>query len=113
MLDLHGSTKPGGENRTWPWVITSEAVAGTEHYKYPPPTTAAADVTYPFTRGPLGSMDYTPAMISQNASVLTQGHVLAQSIVFSSGMINYADSAAAYEQWPGRHIMRVIPTTLG
>jgi alpha-glucosidase len=111
MLDLHGSTKPGGENRTWPWVLTSEAVAGTEHYKYPPPTTAAADVTYPFTRGPLGSMDYTPAMISQNASVLTQAHTLAQAIVLTSGMINYADSAAAYEQWPGRHLMRAIPTT--
>lgn len=111
MLNLHGSTKPSGENRTWPWVLTTEAVAGTEHYKYPPPTTAAADVTYPFTRGPLGSMDYTPAMISQNASVLTQSHVLAQAIVFSSGMINYADSAAAYEQWPGRHLMRAIPTT--
>lgn len=109
MLNLHGSTKPGGENRTWPWVLTSEAVAGTEHYKYPPPTTARADVTYPFTRGPLGSMDYTPAMISQNDAVLTQGHVLAQSIVFTSGMINYADSAAAYEQWPGRHLMRAIP----
>lgn len=110
MLDLHGSTKPSGENRTWPWVLTTEAVAGTEHYKYPPPTTARADVTYPFTRGPLGSMDYTPAMISQNAAVLTQSHVLAQAIVFSSGMINYADSAAAYEQWPGRHLMRAIPT---
>ena len=111
MLDLHGSTKPGGENRTWPWVLTSEAVAGTEHYKYPPPTSARADVTYPFTRGPLGSMDYTPAMLSQNNAVLTQSHVLAQAIVFSSGMINYADSAAAYEQWPGRHLMRAIPTT--
>ncbi|GGR98591.1 hypothetical protein GCM10010169_48960 [Micromonospora fulviviridis] len=110
MLDLHGSTKPGGENRTWPWVLTTEAVAGTEHYKYPPPTTAAADVTYPFTRGPIGPMDYTPAMISQNASVLTQAHTLAQAIVYNTGMINYADSAAAYEQWPGRHLMRAIPT---
>jgi len=110
MLDLHGSTKPGGENRTWPWVLTSEAVAGTEHYKYPPPTTAAADVTYPFTRGPIGPMDYTPAMISQNASILTQAHTLAQAIVYNTGMINYADSAAAYQQWPGRHLMRAIPT---
>ena len=111
MLNLHGSTKPSGENRTWPWVLTTEAVAGTEHYKYPPPTTAAADVTYPFTRGPIGSMDYTPAMISQNSAVLTQAHTLAQAIVYNSGMINYADSAAAYEQWVGRHIMRAIPTT--
>ncbi|GAA2286997.1 hypothetical protein GCM10009853_047810 [Glycomyces scopariae] len=110
MLDLHGSTKPGGENRTWPWVLTTEAVAGTEHYKYPPPTTARLDATLPFTRGPLGGMDYTPAMISQNDSILTQAHTLAQSIVFTSAMVNYADSAAAYEQWPGRHLLRAVPT---
>ncbi|MEU6860707.1 glycoside hydrolase family 97 N-terminal domain-containing protein [Glycomyces sp. NPDC046736] len=110
MLDLHGSTKPGGENRTWPWVLTTEAVAGTEHYKYPPPTTARLDATFPFTRGPLGSMDYTPAMISQNDSILTQAHTLAQSIVFTSSMVNYADSAAAYSQWPGRHLLRAVPT---
>ncbi|MCD0446809.1 glycoside hydrolase family 97 N-terminal domain-containing protein [Glycomyces sp. A-F 0318] len=110
MLDLHGSTKPSGENRTWPWVLTTEAVAGTEHYKYPPPTTARLDATLPFTRGPLGSMDYTPAMISQNDSILTQAHTLAQSIVFTSAMVNYADSAAAYGQWPGRHLLRAVPT---
>ncbi|SDD75031.1 glycoside hydrolase family 97 N-terminal domain-containing protein [Glycomyces harbinensis] len=110
MLDLHGSTKPSGENRTWPWVLTTEAVAGTEHYKYPPPTTARLDATLPFTRGPLGGMDYTPAMISQNDSILTQAHTLAQSIVFTSAMVNYADSAAAYEQWPGRHLLRAVPT---
>lgn len=109
MLNLHGATKPGGENRTWPWILTTEAVAGTEHYRYPPPTTARLDVTLPFTRGPLGSMDYTPTMISQNDAILTQGHTLAQSIVFSSAMINYADSAAAYEQFPGRHLMRAVP----
>ncbi|MFC5835097.1 glycoside hydrolase family 97 catalytic domain-containing protein [Nonomuraea insulae] len=110
MLNFHGSTKPGGENRTWPWVVTSEAVAGTEHYLYPPPTTARQDVTYPFIRNMLGGMDYTPTMISENASILTQGHSLAQAIVFTSAMVNYADSAAAYEQWAGRHLMRVIPT---
>lgn len=111
MLNIHGSTKPGGETRTWPWQLTSEAVAATEHYIFPPATTARADVTYPFTRGPLGGMDYTPAMISRNDAVLTQTHTLAQAIVYNTGMINYADSAAAYRQWPGRHLMRVIPTT--
>ncbi|MFB4283757.1 glycoside hydrolase family 97 catalytic domain-containing protein [Nonomuraea sp. MTCD27] len=110
MLNFHGSTKPGGENRTWPWLVTSEAVAGTEHYLYPPPTTARQDVTYPFIRNMLGGMDYTPTMISENASILTQGHSLAQAIVFTSAMVNYADSAAAYEQWAGRHLMRAIPT---
>jgi alpha-glucosidase len=111
MLNFHGSTKPGGENRTWPWVVTSEAVAGTEHYLYPPPTTARQDVTYPFIRNMLGGMDYTPTMISENASILTQGHTLAQAVVFTSAMVNYADSAAVYEQWDGRQLMRVLPTT--
>lgn len=110
MLNFHGSTKPGGENRTWPWVVTSEAVAGTEHYLYPPPTTARLDATFPFVRNPIGGMDYTPTMISMNASILTQAHTLAQAVVFTSGMVNYSDSAAAYEQWPGRHLMRAIPT---
>lgn len=110
MLNIHGSTKPSGEARTWPWQLTSEAVAATEHYIFPPATTARADVTYPFTRGPLGGMDYTPAMISRNDTVLTQTHTLAQAIVYNTGMINYADSAAAYRQWPGRHLMRAIPT---
>ncbi|WP_371782306.1 glycoside hydrolase family 97 catalytic domain-containing protein [Streptosporangium subroseum] len=111
MLNFHGSTKPGGENRSWPWLVTSEAVAGTEHYLYPPPTTARQDVTYPFIRNMLGGMDYTPTMISENASILTQGHTLAQAVVFTSAMVNYADSAAAYEQWDGRWLMRALPTT--
>lgn len=110
MLNFHGSTKPGGENRTWPWVVTSEAVAGTEHYLYPPPTTARLDATFPFVRNPIGGMDYTPTMISLNGSILTQAHTLAQAVVFTSGMVNYSDSAAAYEQWPGRHLMRAVPT---
>jgi alpha-glucosidase len=50
-------------------------------------------------------------MISENASILTQGHTLAQAVVFTSAMVNYADSAAAYEQWDGRQLMRVLPTT--
>ncbi|MFI7453846.1 glycoside hydrolase family 97 catalytic domain-containing protein [Nonomuraea sp. NPDC049714] len=111
MITFHGNTKPGGENRTWPWLVTTEAVAGTEHYLYPPPTTARQDVTYPFIRNMLGGMDYTPAMISENASILTQGHTLAQAVVYTSAMVNYADSAAAYEQWDGRHLMRALPTT--
>ncbi|MGS2645527.1 glycoside hydrolase family 97 catalytic domain-containing protein [Streptosporangium sp. LJ11] len=111
MITFHGNTKPGGENRTWPWLVTTEAVAGTEHYLYPPPTTARQDVTYPFVRNMLGGMDYTPTMISENASILTQGHTLAQAVVYTSAMVNYADSAAAYEQWDGRHLMRALPTT--
>lgn len=109
MLLFHGSTKPSGENRTWPWLVSNEAVAGTEHYMYEPKPSARLDATLPFVRGPLGSMDYTPTMISRNDAVFTQAHVLAQSIVLDSALINYADSDAAYEQFPGRHLMRAVP----
>lgn len=109
MLLFHGSTKPSGETRTWPWLVSSEAVAGTEHYMYEPKPSARLDATLPFVRGPIGSMDYTPTMISMNSAVFTQAHVLAQAIVLDSALINYSDSDAAYEQYPGRHLMRAIP----
>jgi alpha-glucosidase len=111
MVNFHGATKPGGENRVWPWVVTSEAVRGIEHYKYPPPPSARLNVTLPFIRNPLGGMDYTPTVLSENSATTTQGQALAEAVVFTSAMQHYSDSAAAYSQWVGRHLMRVLPTT--
>ena len=39
VVNFHGSTKPGGENRTYPNIVTSEAVLGSEQYKYGRPPT--------------------------------------------------------------------------
>lgn len=110
LVNFHASTKPAGENRTYPNLITSEGILGSEQYKYGRPPTAADDATYPFTRNVVGGMDMTPVVISNSDLLTTHSHQLALSVVFASAMVHYADSAAAYETWVGRHLLSAIPT---
>lgn len=112
MVNFHGSTKPGGENRTWPNVITSEAVRGSEHYLnwYPVPT-AYHNCTLPFTRNVVGDMDYTPCVISRANITTTQAHQLALSVIYESGIQHFADSPDVYESWIGTELLREIPAT--
>lgn len=55
----HGAFKPTGENRTWPNVLTREAVRGTEYNKFDdnPGSTPRHEATIPFTRMLAGPMD--------------------------------------------------------
>lgn len=110
LVNFHGSTKPAGENRTYPNIITSEAILGSEQYKYGRPPTAADDATYPFTRNVIGGMDMTPVIFSNSNLNTTHAHQLALSVVFASAMQHFADSAAAYETWVGRHLLSKVPT---
>lgn len=113
MVFFHNSTKPGGEERTWPNVISSEGVLGAEHYKlyWPPAPTAYHNCVLPFTRNVLGSMDYTPAALSNTNKNTTQGHQLALSIVYESKIQNYADSIDIYRNWKGTELLRVVPAS--
>lgn len=55
----HGAYKPTGENRTWPNVLSREAVRGTEYDKFDdnPGSTPGHEATTPFTRMLAGPMD--------------------------------------------------------
>jgi len=110
MLNFHGNTKPSGENRTYPNVITSEAVWGAEYYNFGRVPTAQHDAILPFTRNILGGMDATPVVISPGDGATTQAHQLALAVVFESAMLHFADSDATYKTWPGRHFMSAVPT---
>ncbi|MFZ4841003.1 glycoside hydrolase family 97 catalytic domain-containing protein [Mycetocola saprophilus] len=110
LVNFHGSTKPAGENRTYPQIITSEAVLGNEQYKYGRPPTAKDSATYPFTRNVIGGMDMTPITFSIGSLLTTHAHQLALGVVTASAMAHYADSNAAYETWVGRHLLRAIPS---
>lgn len=61
IVDFHGCHKPDGLQRTWPNVITFEAVSGLEQAKWSD-TKASPDmaVSLPFIRMFCGPMDYTP-----------------------------------------------------
>lgn len=62
VLDLHGSHKPAGINRTWPNVLNCEGVKGLEQTKWSTLEDfdmMQYDVQIPFLRQIAGPMDYT------------------------------------------------------
>jgi alpha-glucosidase len=110
MLNFHGSTAPDGSNRTYPNIVSTEAIAGNEWYRQPQAPTAANNAVNPFTRGALGGADYTPALISAVPAVTTQAHQLALAVVNASALTTLADSNADYETSVGRNLLRGLPT---
>jgi alpha-glucosidase len=102
VVDFHGSTAPRGLPRTFPNVLTMEAVQGAESYKsdVPAPPTPAHNATLPFTRNAIGPMDYTPVTFSASRRQTTAAHELALSVVFSSGLQHFADSPESYAAVP-------------
>lgn len=109
LVNFHGSAKPSGESRTWPNIITSEAVRGTEHFKWGDYSTAYQNATLPFTRNVVGGMDYTPVVISNSNLNTTHAHQLALSVIYESGMQHFADSINTYEAWTGLPFLNKVP----
>jgi hypothetical protein len=102
VVDFHGSTAPRGLSRTFPNVLTMEAVQGAESYKsdMPLPATPAHNATLPFTRNAIGPMDYTPVTFSAVRRKTSAAHELALSVVFASGLQHFADSPESYAALP-------------
>ncbi|AEC02290.1 glycoside hydrolase family 97 catalytic domain-containing protein [Parasphaerochaeta coccoides] len=111
LVNFHGSTKPSGEMRTWPHVITSEGVRGSEHYKWTDWTTAFTNCILPFTRNAVGPMDFTPVVFSNANLNTTHAHQLALAVIFESGVQHFADSIESYEMWKGTPFLDSVPVT--
>jgi alpha-glucosidase len=113
MVEFHGCTIPRGTERTWPQVLTSEAVEGAEHIHNKPgkvPFPADYYTTLPLVRNLAGSMDYTPVTFTA-LRTNSDAAELAQSIVFESGLQNYADSTASYDAHPlAERLLKLVPT---
>ncbi|MEO6550476.1 MAG: glycoside hydrolase family 97 catalytic domain-containing protein [Ferruginibacter sp.] len=105
MVYFHGCIVPRGWSRTYPNLMTYEAVRGAEWYNNVPDFTMAApehNTTLPFTRNVVGSMDYTPVTFtnSQFPHVTSYGHELALSVLFESGLQHFADRPEGYRELP-------------
>lgn len=105
VVVLHGCTIPRGWHRTWPNLLTAEAVLGVESYFYEsryPARTAEQNTILPFTRNVLAPMDTTPVglTIRKYPRKTSAVHELAAALVFNSGIIHYADSVEAYRGLP-------------
>jgi hypothetical protein len=105
VVNLHGCTIPRGWQRTWPNVLSTEAVLGDESYFYEPRYTQRAaelNTVLPFTRNAVGPMDLTPVAVSPQKyeRMTTAAHELAAAIIFTSGIIHYADKPEFFESLP-------------
>lgn len=110
ILDLHGTHKPAGLNRTWPNVLNFEGVHGLEQMKWSPESVDQMkyDVTIPFIRQAAGPMDYTQGAMRNatrnnyrpvNSEPMSQGtrcHQLALYVVLDSPLNMLCDSPTAY-----------------
>jgi hypothetical protein len=105
LVDFHGCTIPHGWERTWPNLMTMEAVRGAECYIFDknfPERAAKQSTILPFTRNAIGPMDYTPVAFSDNVfpHLTTYAHELAQAVLFESGLLHLADKPEAYLNLP-------------
>ncbi len=115
-VNLHGCTLPRGWQRTYPNLLTCEAVLGAESYMFDqdfPERAAELNTILPFTRNVAGPMDGTPVALTMKAHrrLTTAAHELATAIVFSSGLIHYADAPEAYAALPreAQAVLREAP----
>lgn len=113
VLDLHGSYKPAGINRTWPNVLNVEGVNGLENVKWSDLDTfdiIQYDVTMPYLRQIAGPVDYTQGSMvnaarphfrpvyGQPMSPGTRSHQLALYMVLYSPLNMLCDSPSNYRR---------------
>ena len=97
MVNFHGATIPRGWTRTYPNLVTMEAVRGFEFITFEQ-SNADAEPTHcamlPFARNAIGPMDFTPVCFSEIPNikrVTRNGFELALSVVFQSGIQHIAE----------------------
>lgn len=117
MINFHGAAIPRGWQRTYPHLMTVEAVYGAEWYNNRSTLTnlaAAHNATLPFTRNVIGSMDYTPGTFSdsQHPHITSHGHELALPVVFESALQHMPDRPETYYALPEevRTFLSELPT---
>jgi hypothetical protein len=118
LVNLHGTTVPRGWHRTWPNFMTAEAILGTEHYFYEaryPALAAEQNTILPFTRNVAGPADYTPfaLTIRKFPRLNTAIHELATAMIYTSGIINFADSKEVFDSLPVsvKQLLKDMPAT--
>jgi alpha-glucosidase len=123
MIDYHGAYKPDGLRRTYPNLMTREAVMGKEYLKVTARVTPAHNASLPFTRMLAGPMDYTPGAFNNVTleqfvprhfmpmSPNTRAQELALYVVFESELEMVSDYPEAYAGQKEFDFIKRIPCT--
>lgn len=118
LVNFHGCTLPRGWERTFPNLMSMEAIRGAECYIFDeqfPRRAPVQNTITPFTRNVVGPMDYTPVAFSDNRypHLTTCAHELALGVLFESGWVHFADKPEAYLGLPTepKELLKQLPVT--
>jgi len=98
LLNFHGATLPRGWSRTYPQLMTTEAVKGFEFATFTQEDqdrVARHAAMLPFARNLFDPMDFTPMVFGDIPKIrraTRNGFELAQSVLFLSGIQHYAET---------------------
>ncbi|MCD9017536.1 glycoside hydrolase family 97 protein [Parachryseolinea silvisoli] len=119
LVNFHGATLPRGWHRTYPNLVSAEAVMGMEMVTF---SQHHADVQanhcamLPFTRNAYDPMDFTPMNLhklthSQCTRKTSAAFELALSVLFLSGIQHYAESPEGMAEVPDdvKNFLRTMP----
>lgn len=118
LMNFHGATLPRGWHRTYPHLMTMEAIRGLEFITFEQknaedaPTHAAM---LPFTRNVFDPMDFTPVVLDRINKIerrTTSAFELALSVLFTSGIQHYAEIPEGMAKSPSyvREFMKNVPS---
>ncbi|MFL5731046.1 MAG: glycoside hydrolase family 97 protein [Cytophagaceae bacterium] len=122
MVNMHGAHKPSGLSRTYPNLMTYEAIRGMEYNKWAR-TTPVHHVTIPYTRMLAGPMDVTPGAFrnvrddkfySQGTEAMVIGtrcSQLAMFVVYESPLQSLCDYPDAYRGQKGADLFKDLPAS--
>ncbi len=121
LVNFHGATLPRGLHRTYPNLMTVEAVHGFEMVTFFQKTAdlaASHSTVLPFTRNLFDPMDYTPTRLNPLLDndikrKTTNGLQLAQSILFVSGIQHLVETPDGIKNVPyyAKHLLQEIPAS--
>lgn len=114
MVDFHGAAKATGTERTWPNVLTREAVRGHEWHitRYDRVLAADHDTILPFTRYVVGPGDYTPTVFEPKELMGNSwAHELAQMVLFTSPFLAMGGHPQTYLANPALDVLKSVPAT--
>ncbi|HSI82445.1 MAG: glycoside hydrolase family 97 catalytic domain-containing protein [Candidatus Methylacidiphilales bacterium] len=112
MVDFHGCMVATGLERTWPNVLTREAVRGHEWHitRYKRVLDPGHDTIIPFTRYLAGPADYTPTVFEvKELQGNTWAHELAQLFAFNSPFLCTGGHPRDYLANPAKDFVMAAP----
>jgi hypothetical protein len=117
LMNFHGTTLPRGWQRTYPHLMTMEAIRGFEFITFEQNNADQAPshcAMLPFTRNVFDPMDFTPVCLDTIPRIqrrTTPAFELALSVLFTSGIQHYAEIPEGMAKQPDyvKAFLKTVP----